>query len=329
MERVFNKTLLLSLLTFFLMSSFFYGESFRVRKVHTINLSGDSTEEKDISVGINDSIAVFLPEDTTYLEGFELKIQIPSIVADWRDSVAFSIYDSVKPRPSVSSIDYSGTRIFVNPLPAKLNWIVQVPLKEKNSIKDNGYITKINVMPELSSGYTFVRFQPAMKGVPDETYEAELKVSVKSVLMNKGTLKLAVHTPDNKQGNYELLIDDEPVILKNGRLLLSAGKHNVNVQSEEYRSEVRTVYIEQAKTTNLQVELKSLMPTLKVLAPVNASVFLDGEKLSALGKDIAVSEGEHVIKCLIGGYEMVRAINIEKGKSYTANLTVDLEISEE
>ncbi len=327
MVKSFAKLLISS---FLLISGVFcWAETFRVRKVCSVSLSGDSIEEQNAVLGINDSLAVFMPADMTYLEGFELKIKIPQIVADWRDSVAFSVYDGIKPKPNVSSIDYSGTRIFVTPLPARPNWIVQVPLKNQNSIKNNGYIAKIDAVPDVSGGYTFIRFQPAMKGVPDETYEAKLNVFVKPVLMNKGTLKLDVSAPGGQAANYELFVDDEPHVLLNGKILLEAGKHNINIQSEEFRNEVRTVYIEQAKTSEIQVALKSLAPTLTVTAPENSDVFIDDKKVESFGTEFVVSEGEHIVKCQLGSYEIVRSLSIEKGKTYSVNLAVDLEISEE
>lgn len=327
MVKSFAKLLIFS---FLLISGVFcWAETFRVRKVCSVSLPGDSVEEQNAVLGINDSLAVFMPADMTYLEGFELKIKIPQIVADWRDSVAFSVYDGIKPKPNISSIDYSGTRIFVTPLPARLNWIVQVPLKKQNSIKNNGYIAKIDAVPDVSGGYTFIRFQPAMKGVPDETYEAKLNVFVKPVFMNKGTLKLDVSAPGGQAANYEFFVDDEPHVLLNGKILLEAGKHNINIQSEEFRNEVRTVYIEQAKTSEIKVALKSLAPTLTVTAPENSDVFIDDKKVESFGTEFVVSEGEHIVKCQLGSYEIVRSLSIEKGKSYSVNLAVDLEISEE
>ena len=38
-------------------------ESFRVRKLIPVHISGNSTEEQTISCGINDSIGIFLPKD--------------------------------------------------------------------------------------------------------------------------------------------------------------------------------------------------------------------------------------------------------------------------
>lgn len=327
MFKVCAKFFLFSFLLIF--GGFGFSETFRVRKVCPVNLPGDSLDEQCAVLGINDSLAVFMPDDMTYIEGFELKVKIPQIVADWRDSVAFSVYNGIRPRPASSVIDYSGTRIFVTPLPAKLNWIVQVPVKYNNSIKENGYVAKVDAVPDVSSGYAFIRFQPAMKGVPDEAYEAKLDVFVKPVLMNKGTLKLLVSAPKGQNSACEIFVDEAPVSLENGKILLDAGKHNVNIQSEEFRNEVRTVYIEQAKTSELQISLKSLAPTLTVSAPENSDVYIDDSKVDSFGTEFVVSEGEHIVRCQLGSYEIVRSVQVEKGKSYFVNLAVDLEISEE
>ena len=41
-----------------------------------------------------------------------------------------------------------------------------------------------------------------------------------------------------------------------------------------------------------------------------------------------ITEGEHKIKFSIGDYEIVRSITAIKGKTYTANFSLDLDISE-
>ena len=45
-------------------------------------------------------------------------------------------------------------------------------------------------------------------------------------------------------------------------------------------------------------------------------------------KEFVITEGEHKIKFSIGDYEIVRSINAIKGKTYTANFSLDLDISE-
>ncbi len=304
-------------------------ESFRVRKLHSVSLAEDSADGQTLAVGINDSIAVFLPDETEYLEGIELKMLIPQSVAGWRDSVACSVYDGIAPVPSSSQIDYSGTKIYVTPLPARLSWVLQIPLTEPNSLRDSPYATKASAVPDTSKKYTFIRFQPAMKGVPEETINAELSVSVKPILINMGKLLLSVLAGDGGPERCTVLIDGTAAADGARSFLLSPGVHNLSVQSEEYRTEVRSFYIDRAKTTELSVELKSLEPTLLITAPDTAAVYIDDEPYVPDGTEFVISEGEHRLRFLIGDYEIIRTLSVRKGKSYTANLAVDLQITEE
>ena len=57
-------------------------------------------------------------------------------------------------------------------------------------------------------------------------------------------------------------------------------------------------------------------------------ILLDDVKCTTLGKEFVITEGEHKIKFTIGDYEIVRSISAIKGKTYTANFSLDLDISE-
>ena len=134
-----------SFIIFFFSFLPFFSESFRIRKLHPVTLNQSPDFEETVYSGINDSIAVLLPQEKKYLEGIELKISVPVSVAQWRDSVAFSIYDNILPEPSASQIDYSGKKLFVTSVPTKLSWNVLIPLTQSNSIKDGSYNTlKLN-----------------------------------------------------------------------------------------------------------------------------------------------------------------------------------------
>ena len=306
-----------------------FSETFRVRKLVPLKISGNETAEQSISIGINDGIALFMPDDMTFLEGIEIKMQIPAEISEWRDSVACSVYDGIKPVPSASQIDYSGTRIFVSALPSKLSWIIQIPLKQLNSLKDSSYISKINAIPNIKSGYTFIRFQPAMKGIPEETINAKLNLAVKPILSNKGRLSLSIKTPSNSSLPYEVFVDDELIDNHAKPLILDTGMHKLSVQSQEYRTEMRSFLIEQAKTVQIEMELKSLAPTLIIIAPDNAQISLDDESYKKTTEPALISEGEHKLRFVLGDYEVIRTLDVRKGKSYTANLSVDLKITEE
>ena len=136
---------------FLFAATFLNAETFRVSKVKTVNLTNDFTTEKSTSVGINEALAIFLPEDKTFLQGLEIKMDIPSAIASWPDCVACSIYNDISPKPSESKIDYSGTRFFVSTLPGRLSWILQIPLTKNNTIKSKKVYQKYQICDIMCS----------------------------------------------------------------------------------------------------------------------------------------------------------------------------------
>lgn len=302
-------------------------ETFRVRKLFPISISSEHQEAQKITTGINDSIAIFLPKDMTYIAGFEVLADIPDEVAEWRDCVALSLYGDVSPVPNESIIDYTGERIFVRPLPNRPSWALRVPLSNNGEIKESAYTEKADVIPDISAGFVFVRLQPAMKGIPDETMDAELAISVRPLLKKIGRMALSI-TPAADEKEFSLFIDNVKTPYTETGYLLSTGAHEVSIVSDLYRNEVRTVNIDTAKTTTLSIPLKSVEPALTILAPDNAVVTLDGEAC-AIGSEFTVNDGEHTISIRVGDWEVVRSITIQRGKSYTADFTVDLKLTEE
>lgn len=304
-------------------------ESFRVSKLHPVEITQDYAEAT-AKLGINESLAIVLPEDKTFIEGLELKFEIPESVAYWMDSVACSVYTNIKPYPTSNQIDYSGTRVYVSTLPGKLSWILQIPFKNDNHLKTNQYTTKIDTVFDVSQNFVFVRLQPVMKGVPEETLNAIIPITVKPILSDQGMLDLTLTTAQGELEHCTVFIDDKMVDFyeNSKKIILNTGVHDLTVVSENYRNEVRTVRIDQAKTTPLNVEMKGIEPTLLIIAPEGTKVLLDGEPCSKLGVEFPVSEGEHKIQFKIGDYDIIRTISVIKGKTYTANFTLDLNISE-
>ena len=330
MKKLLKKQFIFSF-AFMLLSWGLNSETFRVSKVHSIPVAQDTTSENTVKLGITDALAISLPEDKIFIEGLELKFDIPESVAYWMDSVACSVYANINPTPKPSQIDYSGTRAYVSTLPGKLSWVLQIPVSRENSIKSNKYTTKVDNVIEPQNNIIFLRLQPVMKGVPEETMNAIIPITVKPILKDKGLLNIKLHESEdeNKVLPCTVYIDDNPVDIEKDKLLLNTGIHNITVISESYRTEVRTVRIDQAKITEVAVELRSIEPTLLITAPEGTVVLLDDEPCTVFGKEFVVSEGDHKIKFSIGDYEITRSISAIKGKTYTANFSLDLQISEE
>ena len=316
----------------FSLAFFCNAESFRTSKLHYLSLQSESGSEVQELLGTNESLAIKLPEDKTFLEGLEIKVDIPESIAYWQDCVACSVYNKITPDPNPANIDYSGSRQFVSTLPGKLSWVLQIPLKKENSFKQNQYTSMMDNVFLPTNDIVFIRLQPVMKGVPEETLNSKIKFNVKPLLSDKGALiiKLLHQDSEEKAENSTIYIDENIVSLpKEGRIFLDKGVHNISVVSSAYRNESRTVRIDQAKTTEIQIELKSISPSVFITAPEGSRVFLDDKAFTDLGKETYISEGEHKIRFLIGDYEIVRSISAINGKTYKANCSVSLEIEEE
>ena len=345
-----------SIFSFFAMLTIpVFAEQFRVAKLHTVSISEDVNSEAEAALELNDALAIFLPESRTFIEGIEIKMSIPEETALWRDCCACIVYDSVNPSPATAQIDFSGNKIFFEVLPGKLSWFLQIPITETKQFKTNQYTTRLEKKPELSGNYIFLRLQQVMKGVPDSVLDSKIQMHIKPVLSDKGILNLDIEeaelplqnnkeelqtqeeasegekADDNSDAEpfYTVFIDDNPVQDAYDNILLGTGIHTVSVISESYRTEVRTVRIEQAKKSDLTIQLKSIEPTLIITAPEGTKIQLDGEDFNETGKEIIISEGEHKVTFIIGDYEIIRSISAIKGKTYKANLAVDLQISEE
>lgn len=304
-------------------------ENFRVSKVHTAIIKQEIQSEETVKSGIMDAIVIQLPEDKIFIEGLELKFDIPEEIASWTDSVACSLYSNIKPTPKTTQIDYSGTRTFVNTLPGKLSWVLQIPLTQNNSLKSNNYTTKVDTIIKPENNFIFVRLQPVMKGIPEETYNSIVPITIKPILSKKGLLTVNLTTDEKKVLAPCTVYIDDKILPADNKIMLETGIHNISVISEEYRNEVRTVRIDQAKYTQISIEMKSIEPTLFITAPEGTIVTLDDEVCNTIGKEFVITEGDHKIKFSIGDYELVRQISAIKGKTYKANFSLDLQIDEE
>ena len=315
-----------------------YAETFRVAQCHIIDLTEDVSFSATKKLGLNDSLAVYIPEDRVFLEGIEFKMDIPEDMAIWRDCCGAYIYDGIKPAPKAQQIDYSGSKIFFGVVPGKLSWILQLPLTKNAQFKTNQYTKTVETIPSAQGNFVFLRLQQIMKGVPDEVMNAKITITVRPILSDKGLLRVKLSTPqdsepktDEQEENISIFIDNNAFLLQDAQkgFLLNTGIHNISVISENYRTEVRKVRIDQAKISDLEIALKSIEPTVIITAPEGATVYLDDEKFEELGKEVVILEGDHKIRCGIGDYEIVRTISVTKGRSYKVNLTVDLQISED
>ncbi len=333
-----------------LMSAATEAEDFKIGKLKDVKFS-EVTESVTFKAGINDAIHINLPEDMTYVCGIEINMKIPEEIAAWKNSVAYSLYDDVKPKPSEKKTEYSGKRISYATIPGRLSLNIYIPLTSAFSIKDSPYSEKIPVSHKENKKDLFFRLQLAMEQMPETFGDAQLEVTVKAVLIDKGKLNFLVEPAKqlnlptltkageqqkkqqkkSKKGEkpeFTVFIDDKE-IHETGEMLLPTGEHHVSIVSESYRNELRTFVIEQAKTTNLSVELRSIEPTLIFICPMNTEICFDDKQIDNPKTAFIIEPGEHSVKMTVGDYEIVKNFTAINGRSYTMSLDIAASIYEE
>lgn len=326
-KRLVKKTFIISSLLFLFSSGIICAESFRVHKTIISNLD-IKTEQTTVQLGINDALAVFLPSDKTYLQGFSLEVKIPPLVASWQDSMAWTLFDNISPTPTSNTIDYSGSSISFGILPPRLTWSVIIPTTKENTIKNNPYISKLDVVANENSTVVFIRLQQAMKGTPEEFEDAIFDITIKPILFNKGRLLLDLNNSSNEVRPCSIFLDEKPFEPSTEGNYIETGIHTISLVSEFYRNEVRTVHIEQAKDTQLSINLRSIEPTVVFTAPTNATVYFDNQTIENKENELIITEGEHFVKFILGDYEVVKTFTAIKGQSYNVSLNVEAIVSE-
>ncbi len=322
-----NKVFFISVLAFSSVTAL-NAEEFRVRKAIEVNIP-EKDEKITCSMGPSDALILVLPKDKTYIQGVELSFKVPAVVAEWRDSVAWSLYNGIKPEPSSGKIDYSGTRIKVGTFGSSLSLNIQIPLYKTNTIKKTPYSVYVEEIPEIQNDKIFFRLQLAMKGASDEIPYSKFEVSLRPILINKGKLSVTCQSPETTEIKpFTVFVDGKNVSDVQKGVLLDTGSHTVSVVSDYYRNEVRTINVEQAKTTSLQISLRDITPTLTITAPKGTVVLLDDMQTEILEDAIKITSGEHTIRFKVGDYELVKAIKAENGKSYSVSFKMDASVSE-
>ena len=325
--------------------SFLFADNFRVANMNQIDFD-QSYDAISTNLGINEALCIKFPKDKTFLEGFEIEIKIPKIIATYRDSVIYSFYSNISPNPQSNIIDYSGYKLFTDTIPPRLSVAFQVFLDNINQPKTSPYSTLLPFVIEENQNELVIRFQLAMKGVPESFFTSEFTVSVKPILKNEGLLALNLNYPEPqenenlentnlaldfetaKSNNITVYIDDVIISDFSKPIFLKTGVHHVSIICENYRNEVRTVVINQAATTTLDIDLKSIDPEIILVAPEETKVFLDDTEILDVKKPVKVSAGEHSVKFVIADYELTKKVTIQNGNTYVISLSVDIKVEE-
>ncbi len=304
------------------------GESFRVRSVDTITVSGNDSELQVANIGYNDAVGILFPENTIFLRAVEIEVRIPREILRYQNSMAYGLYRSVEPTPKNGTIDYRGIQEVYQPLPARLSFVLQIPLVGDHKLKNGPYATVLERIHDPKDGPVVFRLQPVMKGLPPTIDEMKFEVRIKPLLTDEGALALKLRYPDDGEKPVRILIDESPIDQDRNLHILDPGDHHLSVVSDHYRNEVRMFTVESARITSVDVMLKDTTPTLILVAPENTTILVNDTPVENTGKSIPIEPGPYTIQFKIGDYEVIRQIVAEKGKDYTVSMQIDINVSE-
>lgn len=312
---------------FFFALSVFYPDNFRVSAMHTYVFNTEVFDPISLTMGYNDAISFAVKSDFLFLEGIELEIKQDKISMSYPNSIAYTLYTEIKPEPSKKEIDYSAQKISTALLPNRFSHTIRIPVKSNYSFKQqNGellpYEKKRAVTPFM------LRFNPVIKGLPDDFEKTVLTVIVRPLLIAEGGLKIILHFPEKEQKPVSVQLNNEYLTDFNNLQLLLPGTYSVSVASDAYRTEMRSCIIERGKITQLEIQLKSVTPLLRIQAPENVTVILDGKETLPSTNLLPVAIGTHVAVFKMGSYELTRQITVEEGKTYELTMTMDVLLQE-
>lgn len=306
-------------------------ESFRVTQAYIARIDPESLEAVSVSMGYNDGLALLFPEDATFIKAIEIEVKSPENVIQFPSSMAYAIYGGISQLPEEGIIDFTGERIAMEILPARLTFALQIPLKEGHGLKSDPYTAVLAETPKAESFPLFFRLFPIMKGLPDDFETAVFSVKVKPVLANEGGFLLNIAFPQGgaaERPPLSVRVDEKPILEPEKMQILAAGEHHLAVSAERYRTEVRTFVVERAKVSKVTVQMKDAAPTVSFASPDNVEVSLDGKAVANPRAALKIEAGRHTVTFSVGGYTIQRHFTAEEGKDYSVSMTMDAEVVE-
>jgi len=305
-------------------------ESFRTVVEHTVEVTPDKPAGNSVTFGINGAVLIKLGGEARFLRGIEMEISAPQTWLQYRGSLAMYVHNRLTPKTASGISDLEGSRIASEPVPAKLQIIYQIPVRQSHGLRTTPYITVPSAITSVETFPILFRFTPVVKGLTEELEEMKFNLTVRPILGDEGAVRLIPRYPPNLRNRpFTVLIDDTVINNINDRHILKEGEHHLVILSEDYRNESRRFVVERAKVLDLAIELQDTTPLVIFEGPQNALIFLDNVPVSKPGEPIAIEPGQHEAKFQIGDYTITKTLDIAKGKTYRVALAVDLTIHEE
>lgn len=306
-------------------------EGVRTGLAGSVLINPSRPDGETIGLRYNEAVGVLLPADALFVQGIEFELRLPKALQGSESTVAWTVYSSVHPEPSIDRLDYNATRIISQPLPPRVSMVIQIPVSERHELRSGPFVTVIPKLLRTSDFPLMFKLAPIGKGFGPSLESVEFRLTVRPVLTDEGGISLSCSFPEGADPvPYSAYIDDRRVEDVSRTIVTRKGARVLRVTAEGYREEVVSLSIESGAISKVLVKLVPDAPRLQFEAPTGSIISLNGVPVPPESFDkLTIEPGEHTIVYRIGDYTITRKFIAARGKSYRVVMSVELSIQAE
>jgi hypothetical protein len=329
MKKIF---LILCLSTLFYLSA--ESVSFDQALVFTFNSENKNESECYLSL---DDVLVLVVEETPFLKGVEMEV-----FQDSSNSISYALYSLAQlPKENEKQCTVESPIIKETiQQQAKKNIIFQFPIDDKSKLSSSHIVKVLPYFLNEKTSPLLINFSSDVVRAESSKKEEKLKIKLRPLFHDVGGIKFNIiypppvvcfnspkisETEENKEVTVK--VDDKYVKDISKPFMTKVGQHKIQVDSHLYKSEMISCLIEKGKIEVVDVFLKSTIPFLSIEGPSSVTVYFDDKKIK-IPFSSHVIYGDHVIRVKLDGYELVRSLKTEEGKTYLLNVALDIKLIE-
>jgi len=306
--------------------------SFDQASIFTFN--SENKNESECSLSLDDAL-ILVVEDIPFLKGIELEV-----LQDAPSSLSYALY-SLTQLPKENEKQFNVESPIIRETlqqQTKKNFIFQIPIDDKSKLSSSHIVKVLPYFLNEKTSPLLITFSNDSN--KKEEREEKLKIKLRPLFQDIGGIKFNIVYPPpvscfnaTKTSEFEenkevvVKVDDKYVKDFSKPFMTRIGQHKIQVDSHFYKSEIITCLIEKGEIEVVDILLKSTIPFLSIEGPTSTAVYLDDKKIK-LPFSSHVTYGDHVIRVALDGYEIVRSLKTEEGKTYLLNVALDIKLIE-
>ena len=186
------------------------------------------------------------------------------------------------------------------------------------------------VLPEIeySDLPILISVEPISKALPDNLADAYFEIVVRGVYEEEGVLKVVIDQT-GEESPFTVSVDGDEVAYAAEGYIVTPGIHLLEVFSPPTFQYAQNLLVRRGETAEAVVVIESSMPTVRIEAPEDADVFLDGQRyLPTIHRTVELQAGEHVVLVQLGDFSISRQFEVKAGENYTVSLFLDIVVEQ-